>query len=136
MPNTTTPSPSTPTKAEQYVAAFEERVAKGTGRSDAIKAVAEQFGVATGTVRGSIYKLCGGSSTKAAPAPTDPIEAALALFQTAIDNIDSDIAALKEAADKAVALHAEAVKSADARRKVYEAKIVALGTDDNGADKK
>lgn len=126
MPSTT----STPHL--DHVAAVKALTDSGTSKPDAIKAVAEKHGCAVNTVRGAMYRAAGGSSnprkTTTPVEPVDPIEAAKAIFQTALDAIDSDIESLREAANEA----AEALKLAEAgaadKRKDYESRIKALSS--------
>jgi hypothetical protein len=123
---TVTPEENGMTKQQQYVERVQALVTSGLQQSDAIKKVAEENDVKASTIRGALYRHGGTRSNGKQKPPVDPIEAAVQLFRDAITSIDTEMETLKQRADEAKAEYDEAVKTADARRKSYEAKIKAL----------
>jgi hypothetical protein len=91
------------TKAQEIYDAVEKRIAEGTDKADAFKALSEETGRPYDSVRGSYYshkkKLEGGDSAKPSrtrrreTTPDDALADARAALQRAIDAIDREVEA-------------------------------------------
>lgn len=112
------------TKAQQIYDEVERRVAAGSEKADAFKALAEETGRPYDSVRGSYYshkkKLEGGESKprtrRRETTPDDALADARAALERAIDSIDREVEAAKTRAEEAKAEH-EALKASAAERK-------------------
>jgi hypothetical protein len=118
---------STSTTRQDHVAAVQTLVNQGVAKSDALKTVAQQHGVAVGTVRGACYRAAAGDGSARKPAtPIDPVEQARAIFETALANVDAEIDQLKTAADEATAAYRAAKEGAAAKRADLRKRIASL----------
>jgi hypothetical protein len=119
------------TKAQEVYERVEALVASGTRKADAFRQLADEYGQPFNSIRGSYYahtKTLGISAPtrRRTAQPQDPIESALALLRTAVNNVDADIAAAKSRADEAKAEYERLKASANERKAALEAKIDAL----------
>jgi hypothetical protein len=114
------------TKAEQIWDEIEKRIAAGTDKADAFKALSEETGRPYDSVRGSYYshkkKLEGGDSTRPSrtrrreTTPDDALADARAALQRAIEAIDREVEVAKVRAEEAKAEY-DALKGSAAERK-------------------
>lgn len=115
---------TTPT-VNPHVAAVLALMEAGDDMTTAIgKRVAE-----TGTPRATVYgamRRAGHTGNATVKAPVDPIEAAKALLEAALANVDKDVAALKVASEDAVAAYKTARDGAKDKKADLKARIAAL----------
>lgn len=115
------------TKAQEIYEDVERRIAAGTEKADAFKALSEEMDRPYDSVRGSYYtwkrKLEGGEpnarpsrTRRRETTPDDALADARAALQRAIDSIDREVDTAKARAEEAKAEY-EALKSSAADRK-------------------
>ncbi len=115
------------TKAQEIYEEIERRIAAGTDKADAFKALAEETGRPFDSLRGAYYshkrKLEGGGSAgkpartrRRETTPDDALADARAALERAIDSIDREVEAAEERATEAAA-EAKALKESAAERK-------------------
>lgn len=115
------------TKAQEIYDEVEQRIAAGTEKADAFKALADETGRPYDSVRGSYYshkKKLEGGEPNARPSrtrrrettPDDALADARAALERAVESIDREVEAAKTRADEAKAEH-EALKASAADRK-------------------
>lgn len=124
------------TKAEQIYEEIEKRIAGGTDKADAFKALSEELDRPYDSVRGSYYshkkKLEGGDSPRPSrtrrreTTPDDALADARAALQRAIDSIDREVEAAKSRADEAKAEYEALKASAGERKKAITERLEAL----------
>jgi hypothetical protein len=112
------------TKAEQIWEEINERVAAGTTKADAFKALAEEYSQPVDSIRGSYYsykkKVEGGESRprtrRRTTTPEDALADARAAFERAIASIDKEVETAKERAKEAAGEYEEIRGSAEERK--------------------
>ncbi len=122
------------TKAQEVYDEVERRIAAGTDKADAFKALAEEMDRPYDSVRGSYYshkkKLEGGESKprtrRRETTPDDALADARAALQRAIDSIDREVEAAKTRAEEAKAEHEALKASAADRKKAISERLEAL----------
>jgi chromosome segregation ATPase len=125
------------TKAQEIYEEIEKRIAAGTDKADAFKALAEETNRPYDSVRGSYYthkrKLEGGEPS-AKPArtrrrettPDDALSDARAALERAIESIDREVEIAKARAEEAKAEHDALKASAADRKKAITERLEAL----------
>jgi hypothetical protein len=114
------------TKAQEIYEEIERRIAAGTDKADAFKALAEETGRPYDSLRGSYYthkrKLESGEGIKPSrtrrreTTPDDALADARAALERAVSSIDREIEAAEERATESAA-EAKALKASAAERK-------------------
>lgn len=123
--NTTVPTVEATPTVNPHVAAVNAYVAEGMSMTEAIGKRVEESGSPRATVYGAMRRagLTGNVTPKT---PVDPIEAARALLEGALANVDNEVTALKVASEDAVAAYKTARDGAKARKDDLKARIAAL----------
>jgi hypothetical protein len=125
------------TKAQEIFEEVEQRIASGTEKADAFKALADETGRPYDSVRGSYYshkKKIEGGEPNAKPSrtrrrettPDDALADARAALERAIESIDREVEAAKTRADEAKAEHEALKASAADRKKAITERLEAL----------
>ncbi len=124
------------TKAQEVYDEIEKRIAAGTDKADAFKALAEETNRPYDSVRGSYYshkkQLEGGDSAKPSrtrrreTTPDDALADARAALERAIGSIDREVEAAKARADEAKAEYDALKASAGERKKAITERLEAL----------
>jgi chromosome segregation ATPase len=124
------------TKAQEIYEEIEKRIASGTEKADAFKAMAEETGRPFDSLRGSYYshkrKLEGGDSAKPSrtrrreTTPADALADARAALERAIDAIDREVEVAKERAQEAAAEYEALRGSAKERKEAITQRLEAL----------
>jgi chromosome segregation ATPase len=125
------------TKAQEIYEEVERRIAAGTDKADAFKALAEETGRPFDSLRGSYYthkrKLEGGESgakpsrtRRRETTPDDALADARAALERAIDSIDREVEAAKARAEEAKAEYDALRASAADRKKAITERLEAL----------
>ena len=119
------------TKAQQVYEKVEALVASGVKKADAFRQVATEYDAEFNSIRGAYYahtRTLGGSPKQASKnsPPTDPIESALIVLETAIQAIDAEIDSAKTRADETKAEYERLRATAGERKATIKAKIDAL----------
>jgi hypothetical protein len=125
------------TKAEEVYNEVERRIAAGTDKADAFKALAEETGRPFDSLRGSYYshkrKLEGGEPN-AKPArtrrrettPDDALADARAALERAVESIDREVAVAKARSEESAAEYEDLRGSAEERKDAITARLEAL----------
>jgi hypothetical protein len=125
------------TKAQEIYDEVEKRIAAGTEKADAFKALADETGRPYDSVRGSYYshkKKLDGGEPNARPSrtrrrettPDDALADARAALERAVEAIDREVEAAKTRADEAKAEHEALKASAADRKKAITERLEAL----------
>jgi chromosome segregation ATPase len=124
------------TKAQEIYEEIERRIANGTEKADAFKALAEETGRPFDSLRGSYYthkrKLDGGEGNKPArtrrreTTPDDALADACASLERSIAAIDKEVEAAKSRAQEAAAEYESIRGSADERKAAIAERLEAL----------
>jgi len=125
------------TKAQEIYDEVEKRIAAGTEKADAFKALADETGRPYDSVRGSYYshkKKLDGGEPNARPSrtrrrettPDDALADARAALERAVEAIDREVEAAKTRADEAKAEHEALKASAADRKKAITERLKAL----------
>jgi predicted nucleic acid-binding Zn-ribbon protein len=123
------------TKAEQIWDEINARVAAGTKKADAFKALAEQYGQPFDSIRGAYYghkrKVEGGGNPsprtrRRTTTPDDALADARAAFERAIASIDREVETAKERAKEAAGEYEEIRGSAEERKAEITKRLEAL----------
>lgn len=104
-------------------------IGSGMSKTDAVKRVAEEHGVALNTVRGALYRLANPGASKRTTTPTapvDPVAAARSIFETALVGVDAEIAKLTLALETAQDALNNALFTAPERKSELTKRIAAL----------
>jgi hypothetical protein len=123
------------TKAQEVFEKVEALVVSGTKKADAFRQVADELGQPFNSIRGAYYthtRSIGGTPgarRKGEQLPADPIEQATEVLSTALESIDRQIDAAKQAAEDAAATYKELRESATERKALIKAKIEALNAE-------
>ena len=115
-----------PSKAQQIFDRVNELVAEGNSKKDAYEAVAKERDTSVNTVRGSYYRHTHPTNGSGSKEPADPIEAAVKPLQAALEQIDRDVEAAKERAEKFQAEYEQLRDSAETRKASLQHKIEVL----------
>jgi hypothetical protein len=125
------------TKAQEIYEEVERRIAAGTDKADAFKALADETGRPFDSLRGSYYtwkrKLEGGEPNAKPPrtrrretTPDDALADARAALERAIESIDREVEVAKGRADEAKAEYDALKASAADRKKAITERLEAL----------
>lgn len=125
------------TKAQEVYEEIERRVAAGTEKADAFKALAEETGRPFDSLRGSYYshkRKLEGAGPNAKPArtrrrettPDDALADARAALERAIESIDREVDVAKSRAEEAQAEYAALRDSAKERKQAITQRLEAL----------
>ncbi len=125
------------TKAQKIYEEVERRIASGTDKADAFKALAEETGRPFDSLRGSYYtwkrKLEGGEpnakpsrTRRRETTPDDALADARAALERAIEAIDREVEAAKERAQEAAAEYEALRGSAKERKEAITARMEVL----------
>ncbi|HTD09915.1 MAG TPA: hypothetical protein VK680_13585 [Solirubrobacteraceae bacterium] len=122
------------TKAQEIYDAVEKRIAEGTDKADAFKALSEETGRPYDSVRGSYYshkkRLEGGESKPRTRRRETTLDAALAdgraALERAINSVEAEVEAAKARSDEAKAEYDALKASAGERKQAITQRLEAL----------
>jgi len=122
------------TKAQDVYERVEALVASGVRKADAFRRLADEYGQPFNSIRGAYY-----AHTRTADAPArprqrtttngDPIAAATAVLQRALEAIDAEVATAKQRADEAQAEYEQLRDTTAKRKAAIQTKIDALNAE-------
>lgn len=120
------------TKAQEVYERTEALISSGTSKADAFKQLAEEYGLAHGSIRGFYYtwskQVTGGTGRprRRETTPEDAMADARAVLERAIEKVDQEVEVAEERATEAQAEYEALRDSAESRKEAISAHLASL----------